>query len=170
MPFRCLKSKQGSLQRFDTAINRIKSACFFSIWRRTVLCPFLSLNILSIFEHNLFYLTKNHSQAQVFQIITDELINFQTFMITFFIQALVPSSTMLQTGEAQKSNENILDAFIHSQIKCFFSQPNEMRFIFTAKLNQEYTLQIKLNCAFINLGKYVSDQIYFSLSKFLHKP
>ena len=53
----------------------------------------------------------------------------------FFIQALVPSSTMLQTGEAQKSNENILDAFIHSQIKCFFSQPNEMRFIFTAKLN-----------------------------------
>ena len=68
----------------------------------------------------MFYLTKNHSQAQVFQIITDELINFQTFMITFFIQALVPSSTMLQTGEAQKSNENILDAFIHSQIKCFF--------------------------------------------------
>ena len=34
----------------------------------------------------------------------------------FFIQAVVPSSNMLQTGEAQKSNENILDAFIHSQI------------------------------------------------------
>ena len=37
----------------------------------------------------------------------------------FFIQAVVPSSNMLQTGEAQKSNENILDAFIHSQISQF---------------------------------------------------
>ena len=93
---------------------------------------FLSLNILPIFEHNLFYLTKNHSLAQVFQKITEKLVNFQTFVI-FFIQAVVPSSNMLQTGEAQKSNENILDAFFHSQIKCFFqsqmncfffSQPN----------------------------------------------
>ena len=77
---------------------------------------FLSLNILSIFEHNLFYLTKNHSQAQVFHMITVELINFSNRLDYFFIQAVVPSSNMLQTGEAQKSNENILDAFIHSQI------------------------------------------------------
>ena len=97
---------------------------------------FLSLNILPIFEHNLFYLTKNHSLAQVFQKITEKLVNFQTFVI-FFIQAVVPSSNMLQTGEAQKSNENILDAFIllsftaklsaffNSKINCaLFSQPN----------------------------------------------
>ena len=136
MPFRCLKSKQGSLQRFDTAINRIKLACFFSIWRHTVLCPFLSLNILSIFEHNLFHLTKNHSQAQIFQTITEDLINFLNIHDYFFIQAVVPSSNMLQTDEAQKSNENILDAFIHSQIKCFFSQPKEPQCVDLSRIDR----------------------------------
>ena len=133
MPFRCLKSKQGSLQRFDTAINRIKSACFFSIWRRTVLCPFLSLNILSIFEHNLFYLTKNHSQAQIFQTFTDELINFQTFMITFLFKPWYPPQPCCKLVKLKKVMKIFLmllftaklSAFFHSQMNCIlFSQPN----------------------------------------------
>ena len=101
----------------------------------------------------MFYLTKNYSLAQVFQKVTEKLISFQTFII-FFIQAMVPSSTILQTGEAQKSNENILDAFFHSQIKCFFH----------SQIDLEIHFGNKTNCAFINLGMFQIRSIFLCLN------
>ena len=134
-----LLRKAHSLQLIQNSApsNIVLRQCDIRIWRRTVLCPFFTLNILSIFEHNLFYLSKNHSHAQVFQKNNYWWIKqFSKIHDYFFIQAVVPSQNILQAGEAQKSNETILDAFICSQIKCFFhSQKN--CFYFHSQINVE---------------------------------
>ena len=77
-------------------------------------------------SQNMFYLTKNHSQAQVFYIITIELINFQTFMITFLFKLwypLQPCCTLVKLKKVMKIFLMLL--FTAKLMPCPFTGPKK---------------------------------------------